>query len=324
MATENDENVFALPWNDSDMVLVVEDHELHVHKSILTLQSPVFKAMFDGRFLEASQSKIALKGKDPQSMIRLLKLLYPSSMFPESKIPLDNENRLSVLALADEYQCESLIKQCIDEAKITTENVLKILPYAVNYHHTALERMLKVIKHVPTRKLEEFLPEIDSQETTCSILLTKCHSLESRVAKMHDTIICLLRDLLIQKQFGKDVQSELNRALEQIIILEEVKDLDEHELKEYCEKFHDVTKPYTASRVKMTSQMETKANYQCPHSIEVGEIHKVKGCLTCKRKYREKFISPIPTCLKQRKFFKMLQRGDDIAHAVHPDRSSDS
>ena len=44
MADKGDENAFASPWNDSDMVLVVEDQELHVHKSILTLQSPVFKA----------------------------------------------------------------------------------------------------------------------------------------------------------------------------------------------------------------------------------------------------------------------------------------
>ena len=320
MATENDENVFASPWNDSDMVLVVEDHELHVHKSILTLQSPVFKAMFDGRFQEASQDKITLKRKDPQSMIRFLKLLYPSSMFPESKAPLEDKNRLSVLALADEYQCESLIKQCIDEAKITTKNVLKILPYALNYHHTALERMLKVIKHVPTRKLEEFLPEVESKETTSSILLAKCHSLESRVVKMHDTIICLLRDLLIHKQFGKEAQSELNRAWEQITILEEVKDLDE--MSDYLENFPWCTAKYTQTRPKMPSEMETKANYLCPHTVEVGEIHKVKSCLSCKRKYRQQFISPIPACLKQRKFFKMLQRGDDIAHAVYPDRSS--
>ena len=105
MATKNDKNVFASPWNDSDMVLVVEDQELHVHKWILKSQSPVFKAMLDGHFQEASQDKITLKEKEYKSMVQFLKLLYPSSMFGGTKSPLDDERRLSILALAEEYQC---------------------------------------------------------------------------------------------------------------------------------------------------------------------------------------------------------------------------
>ena len=157
--------------------------------------------MFDGHFQEASQNKITLKQKDSQSMIHFLKLLYPSSMFPESKTLLGIKRRLSVMALADEYQCESLMKQCIDEAKIATKNVLKILPYAVKYHPTALDRMFNVIKSgVPTRQLGEFLPGIaESKDTTNTMLLTKCHFLESRIVKMQDNIISLLHDLLIQK-----------------------------------------------------------------------------------------------------------------------------
>ena len=81
MATKNDKNVFASQWNDSDMVLVVE--ELHVHKWILKSQSPVFKAMFEGHFQEASQDKITLQEKDFQSMVQFLMVLYPSSMFVE-------------------------------------------------------------------------------------------------------------------------------------------------------------------------------------------------------------------------------------------------
>ena len=63
MATKIDKNMFALPWEDSNMVLVVEDQELHVHKWILTSQSPVFKAMFGGHLKEASQNNITLKEK---------------------------------------------------------------------------------------------------------------------------------------------------------------------------------------------------------------------------------------------------------------------
>ena len=81
------QNVFASPWDGSDMMLIVEDHELHVHKWILSSQSPVFKAMFNGHFKEASQDKVTLKEKEFKSMIDFLKLLYPSSMFGEPKPP---------------------------------------------------------------------------------------------------------------------------------------------------------------------------------------------------------------------------------------------
>ena len=77
MATGNDENVFASPWNDSDLVLIVQDQELHVHRLILTLLSPVFKAMLDGHFKEASEDKITLEGKDLKSIDTFFKSTLP-------------------------------------------------------------------------------------------------------------------------------------------------------------------------------------------------------------------------------------------------------
>ena len=36
-------------------------------------------------------------------------------------------------------------------------------------------------------------------------------------------------------------------------------------------------------RLQMSYQMETKADSECPHTVEVGEIHKIKSCRICKR-----------------------------------------
>ena len=208
MATNNDENVFASPWNDSDMVLVVEDQELHVHKSILTLQSPVFKAMFDGHFREASEDKITLKEKDLQSMVQFLKLLYPWSMFREAKSLLDEESRLSILALAEEYQCVNLIQQCIDEAKIMRENVLHILPYAITYYPAALPKLYDVINWgAPTSKLEEVLPKLENKEISHTLLLTKCRFLESSIAEMHDAMISMMCDILKQERMSTQIRT---------------------------------------------------------------------------------------------------------------------
>ena len=197
MATKNDTTLFASPWNDSDIVLVVEDQELHVHKWILKSLSPVFKAMLEGHFQEASQDKITLKEKDFKSMVQFLEILYPPSMFEKARAPLDDESRLSIMALADEYQCVNLVKRCIDEARITPENVLQVLPCAVNYHQTELPKVYDVIKWgAPTAKLEKVLPEMESN----TMLLTKCRFLESAVVKMQDAIISLIGDFLKQKQ----------------------------------------------------------------------------------------------------------------------------
>jgi hypothetical protein len=224
MAAEKDQNVFASQWNDSDMVLVVEDQELHVHKWILKSQSPVFKAMFDGHFQEASQDKITLKEKEYKSMVKFLKALYPSSMFGTAKTPLDDESRLSIMALADEYQCVNLIKQCIDEVKITPENVLEILPYAVKHNQTALPKLYDVIKWgAPTAKLDKLLPEIESKETSNTMLLTKCRFLESSVVKMQDAIISLIGDFLTQKRWADDANNSLRLAETKIRELEKSK-----------------------------------------------------------------------------------------------------
>ena len=293
MATNNDENVFASPWNDSDMVLVVEDQELHVHKSILTLHSPVFKAMFDGHFREASEDKITLKEKDLQSMVQFLKELYPSSMFGEVRAPLDDESRLSILALAEDYQCVKLIKLCINEAKITRENVLRILPYAVKYHQAALPRVYDVINWgASTARLEKLLPEIEVKETSNTMLLTKCRFLESSVVKIQDAIVRLISDFLTQKKSLDDAKTEIENLQQK------------------------TTTSYSTHGYTDTSKITT-GDSRCPHSVGVREISKINNCPHCKEKYEEKFLTPIPSCRNNTEnFFEMLKSGDDVATAV--------
>ena len=293
MATKN-ENVFASPWSGSDTVLVVEDQELHVHKSFLTLQSPVFKAMFDGHFREASEDKITLKEKNVQSMVQFLKELYPPSMFEETRPPLNDASRLSILALAEEYQCVNLIKQCINEVKITRENVVHILPYVVKYHQAALPRMYDVINWgAPTAKLEKLLPEIEVKETSNTMLLTKCRFLESSVVKMQDVIVRLLCDFLTQKK-------SLDEATKKIENLQP--------------KTNTTRRHYTPID---TSMQITTGDSRCSHSVRVGEIRKINNCPHCKEKYKEKFLAPIPSYTNTTEiFFNMLKSGDDIATAV--------
>ena len=301
MAT-NHENVFASPWNDSDLVLLVEDRELHVHKWILTSQSPVFKAMLEGHFREAGQDKIPLKEKDFQPMVQFMKLLYPSSMFRDDKSPLNDESLLSVMALADEYQCVNLIQQCIDQVKITPDNVLHILPYAVNYYEKALPSLYSVISlTTSTSKLEKVLPELEGKEISESnkMLLLKCRILESNIFLMQDALISMTRDILSLKKMPTTT----------------------HETKTAgptwaaCALTHS-SSPANPIGVGRTSGMTNKKDARCSHNIGVQDIHKTRSCIHCKENYKEMFISNIPSCKNTQNFFNMLQRGDKISTGV--------
>ena len=312
MAAEKDQNVFALPWNDSDMVLVVEDQELHVHKWILKSQSPVFKAMFDGHFQEASQDKITLKEKEYKSMIKFLKALYPSSMFETAETPLDDESRLSIIALADEYQCVNLIKKCINEVKMTPENVLQILPYAVKHDQTSLVKMYDVIKWgVPTAKLEKLLPEIESKETSNTMLLTKCRFLESSVVRLRYAILPLIGDFLDERKYAVDAKEFLDHvgkleAFRESRIVPIIDSSYSRGSFRKGRKDRDFPRPSTPSEI-------SKEDSRCSHSVNVFGINRTKSCLNCQEQYKEKFLNPIPSYTKIRDYFDMLQTAADVA-----------
>ena len=303
MAAENEtekvENAFTSSWNDSEVVFVVEDQELHVHTSILHQQSPVFKATFDGHFKEASQDKITLKDKEFKSMQLFLKTLYPSSMFGEARAPLNDEVRLSILALAEEYQCINLIKQCIDEAKFIPNNVLLILPYAVRYHKAALPEMFKIINwSAPTAKLEEILPDLENKEMSSSnkMLLSKCRFLESSIATMQDVLISLMTDFLHEKRIAYDIEKSWKR------------EVDDHN-KGTCSGRIVLPLPLWYPDELPT----TRRDNRCSHEISIKEINKTKSCVQCKRKYQEYFIAPFHCSKNLPKFFNMLQLGNEIS-----------
>ena len=55
---------FSEPWDLSDTVMIIEDEKLHVHRSILSICSPVFKTMLTSDFKEGATLEIHLPGKE--------------------------------------------------------------------------------------------------------------------------------------------------------------------------------------------------------------------------------------------------------------------
>ncbi|XP_070205766.1 pancreatic lipase-related protein 2-like [Littorina saxatilis] len=71
------ENPFNAPSCGSDVALVVEDKKLYVHKCVLSLHSPVFRAMFTSNFSEKDASEVPLPTKKYDAVLNFLLHLYP-------------------------------------------------------------------------------------------------------------------------------------------------------------------------------------------------------------------------------------------------------
>ncbi|CAF0851387.1 unnamed protein product [Rotaria sp. Silwood1] len=91
----------------SDVVLIVGEKKFYCHRLLLTLVSPVFVRMFDGPFKEHNEQEIVLEGKSSESILDLLKYIYP-----QFNGQITNNNIEAFLQLADEYMIEHLKQPC--------------------------------------------------------------------------------------------------------------------------------------------------------------------------------------------------------------------
>ena len=72
---------FSEPWEESDLIFVVEGEKFHVHRQMMSIHSPVFKAMLNSvGFKEATATEIPLPGKKADEFLDFLELLYVKKM----------------------------------------------------------------------------------------------------------------------------------------------------------------------------------------------------------------------------------------------------
>ncbi|UJR25436.1 hypothetical protein I4U23_006783 [Adineta vaga] len=93
----------------SDIVLIVDNERFYCHRLLLSLVSPVFTRMFDGEFQEHNAQEIVLQNKTSESILELLKYIYP-----QFHGEITNDNLEDLLLLADEYMIEHLKQPCKD------------------------------------------------------------------------------------------------------------------------------------------------------------------------------------------------------------------
>ena len=134
------EQEFSKPWNQSDVVLIVEGQKFHVHRLILTMISPVFAQMFSSDFKEKNADEIPLPEKKAAEIREMLMVIYP--IFNK---PVNDTNLYFLLPLAQEYQMTVLTQRCEDHLlrltgkKRKIDPILETLIVAQNY---TLERVI--------------------------------------------------------------------------------------------------------------------------------------------------------------------------------------
>ena len=111
------------------------------HKFVLSISSPVFKAMFYGELAETSAS-IELPDCEYNSLLELFRFMY------SDEVNLSGSNVMEVFYLAKKYMMPSLVDKCSEyvQSNLNPSNVLSILPLAETYDDKALvDRCWKVI-----------------------------------------------------------------------------------------------------------------------------------------------------------------------------------
>ncbi|XP_021343521.1 uncharacterized protein LOC110443566 [Mizuhopecten yessoensis] len=107
----------------NNVILVVEEKNLHVNKALLESASPVFEAWLKKEWqqdecTDDTKRKLEFHGKTYDEMATFLKCLLP--FFPDK---VTDENLDTILPLADEYRTENLITECVEVIRQRVESV---------------------------------------------------------------------------------------------------------------------------------------------------------------------------------------------------------
>lgn len=111
----------------SDFTLCAGNKSFPVHKSILSVRSPVFKAMFSNPMAEKDGHVLEIPDVDPGTLEKMLLFIYLNEMQD-----LESDSALNLYFAADKYGIEDLkgITRSILKSTLCVSNVLDIIVHA--------------------------------------------------------------------------------------------------------------------------------------------------------------------------------------------------
>lgn len=196
---------FSHPWHFSDVVLSVEGTRFHVHRSTLSMWSPVFEKMFTSDFAEKDAEEIALSGKKAEEVEVLLNIVYPHGRAQD----VTDENCQFLMELSDEYQMER-VKELYCQylsCHVQDTNCVKFYMIADRFGLDAvLKETLQGSMYLPLSSLEkdEFFKELPDK-TKLEICKARIQELEKTLAKY----VCTCSSLVtgVYKTVAEKVQT---------------------------------------------------------------------------------------------------------------------
>lgn len=129
----------------TDAILEVEEKQLHVNKSFLSIHSEFFERLFNSNFKEKSQSTIVIKDVDASEFSNFLSLIYPN------QVEITVETVGKYLVLADQYIMLAVTQKC-EEFLLQNRRVKTI------------QKILFSDQHHLSKLLRETLASVDSRE----------------------------------------------------------------------------------------------------------------------------------------------------------------
>ena len=154
------------PMEYSDFTIYVKKDEaklsvqlFHCHRLLLAAKSSVFRAMFDGGFIECKSNMLTITDFDPTTIGNMLNFIYNNAL-EEASITAE------LLYAADKYEIPLLIKECekVFLSQLSTENAAGIwLTLHIVGSESAKSRVMQYIA--------DFWPDI--QETECCKNITR-------------------------------------------------------------------------------------------------------------------------------------------------------
>ncbi|KAK3699162.1 hypothetical protein QZH41_011862, partial [Actinostola sp. cb2023] len=185
---------FSSPWHFSDVVLIVEGQRFHVHKSTLSMSSPVFEAMFTSEFVEKTALEIPLPGKRADEVETLLCLIYF-----KKKEHVTRKNFKFLLTLADEYQMGEVKELCAQfmTSIFSTNNCLELCRVADRFGLTdVISECVEEAKSLTMSTIENDTHYGDiSPEVKVQICTERIKALEEVLNQYSSTCIGLVRDV---------------------------------------------------------------------------------------------------------------------------------
>lgn len=138
----------------ADIKLHVGGETLQASRTALSINSPVFKAMFKHNFKEKMADEIDLPGKDYNIMVKFLEIIHGCE-------EVNPDNVFDVVPVFHEYQCFRLLKQC-EQIISSTERFftpfeawMKTLALASQYSlEETKQKCIKLARFEPVSKLK--------------------------------------------------------------------------------------------------------------------------------------------------------------------------